>query len=56
MHDFVPLSIREGSRRKRVRWGWLCVREWIALRIAPWLDVRTPYAPDARIRKKTQAL
>lgn len=34
---YVPLSVRHGSRRKRLAWWWLGRRETLALWIAPWL-------------------
>lgn len=37
---FVPLSVRQGNRRKKFSWRVLGRREALALRLAPWLDFR----------------
>lgn len=35
--EYVPMSVRHGSRRKRVGWMIASWREAVALRLAPWL-------------------
>jgi hypothetical protein len=37
MGEYVPLSVREGGRKARLRWWLGSVREAVALRLAPWL-------------------
>lgn len=35
----VPLSVRNGGRRKRINWWIKGKRQQLALRLAPWLRV-----------------
>lgn len=35
---FVPLNVREGGRRAKLRWWWGTQKERFALWLCPWLD------------------
>ncbi len=48
MGSWTPLSVRHGNRRARARWRLRGARNALALRIAPWLDIKPDHLPPPR--------
>lgn len=50
--NHVPLSVREGNRRKKFGWWLEGRREALAVRLAPWLAGRANFEAKARVKNE----